>query len=264
MKTHLEIEAKYDVADGQQLPRADRCRRGRVDGGAGRDGAHRHVLRHGRPLARRGGRHVASAHGRDRRRVAPQAAARRRRATRGAPPARSRSDAARRADGARPRVRPREPARGRRHAGQPADRAPAVGRRRRVLAELADDSVTGERHDVEGHAVTWRELEIELVDGDRAVLAALDAAVRAAGVLPASSASKVGRVLGSGSRAVRGAADVPAQDAGGRGAGRRAPAGRARPAGRRPPRTARPTRRPRPACARPSNGCAPPWPCSGR
>jgi inorganic triphosphatase YgiF len=67
----------------------------------------------------------------------------------------------------------------------------------RVLAELADDSVTGERHPVEGDVVTWRELEIELVDGDRSVLAALDAAVLAAGVQPASSASKLGRVLGS-------------------------------------------------------------------
>jgi inorganic triphosphatase YgiF len=66
-----------------------------------------------------------------------------------------------------------------------------------ILAELADDFVTGERHDVEGHVVTWRELEIELVDGGRAVLAALDAAVRAAGVLPANSSSKVGRVLGA-------------------------------------------------------------------
>lgn len=67
----------------------------------------------------------------------------------------------------------------------------------KVLAELADDAVTGERHAVEGHLVVWRELEIELVDGDREVLAALDAAVRAAGVLPATSGSKLGRVLGS-------------------------------------------------------------------
>jgi inorganic triphosphatase YgiF len=66
-----------------------------------------------------------------------------------------------------------------------------------VLAELADDFDTGERHDIEGPAVTWRELEIELVDGDRAILAALDAAVRAADVQPASSASKVSRVLGA-------------------------------------------------------------------
>ena len=67
----------------------------------------------------------------------------------------------------------------------------------RVLAELADDSVTGERHGDEGAPLTWRELEIELVEGDRAVLAALDDAVRAAGLLPAKGASKVGRVLGS-------------------------------------------------------------------
>ncbi|MDX6234914.1 MAG: hypothetical protein QOH68_4053 [Nocardioidaceae bacterium] len=67
----------------------------------------------------------------------------------------------------------------------------------RVLAELADDSVTGERLGDEGATLNWRELEIELVDGDRAVLAALDAAVRRAGLLPAKGASKVGRVLGS-------------------------------------------------------------------
>jgi inorganic triphosphatase YgiF len=67
----------------------------------------------------------------------------------------------------------------------------------RVLAELADDSVTGERHGDEGATLTWRELEIELVEGDRALLAALDAAVRGAGLLPAKGASKVGRVLGS-------------------------------------------------------------------
>jgi inorganic triphosphatase YgiF len=67
----------------------------------------------------------------------------------------------------------------------------------RVLAELADDSVTGERPADEAATLTWRELEIELVEGDRAMLAALDAAVRAAGLVPAKGASKVGRVLGS-------------------------------------------------------------------
>jgi inorganic triphosphatase YgiF len=66
----------------------------------------------------------------------------------------------------------------------------------RVLAELADDSVTGQRHS-DDSTITWRELEIELVEGDRTVLAALDDAVRAAGVQPATGASKVGRVLGS-------------------------------------------------------------------
>lgn len=67
----------------------------------------------------------------------------------------------------------------------------------RVLAELSDDSVTGERPGDDGHTLTWRELEIELVDGDREVLAALDEAVKAAGLVPAKGASKVGRVLGS-------------------------------------------------------------------
>ncbi len=64
----------------------------------------------------------------------------------------------------------------------------------RVLAELADDSVTGTRH-ADGHVVTWRELEVELVDGDRALLAALDKAVRGAGIAPAGGPSKVARVL---------------------------------------------------------------------
>ena len=65
----------------------------------------------------------------------------------------------------------------------------------RALAELADDTVTGERFDAELPAVTWREAEIELVDGDRDLLAALGAAIQAAGIAPASSSSKVGRVL---------------------------------------------------------------------
>ena len=33
----------------------------------------------------------------------------------------------------------------------------------RVLAELADDSVTGERHDVDAPPLLWREVEVELV-----------------------------------------------------------------------------------------------------
>lgn len=65
----------------------------------------------------------------------------------------------------------------------------------RSLAELADDHVIGERLDVRRPEVSWREVEIELVDGDLEVLAALDAAVRAGGVHPSASASKLGRVL---------------------------------------------------------------------
>jgi hypothetical protein len=62
-----------------------------------------------------------------------------------------------------------------------------------VLAELADDLVTVERDGTE--VLRWRELEVELVEGDAAVLTALDKAVRKAGVQPSASSSKIGRVL---------------------------------------------------------------------
>ena len=65
----------------------------------------------------------------------------------------------------------------------------------RVVAEVADDTVRAERHGTEPVLSTWRELEVELVEGTQEQLAALDAAVRAAGVAPAAGASKVGRVL---------------------------------------------------------------------
>ena len=63
------------------------------------------------------------------------------------------------------------------------------------LAELADDKVTGERFDADLPAVSWRELEIELLAGDRDLLGALGAVIQAAGIAPAGSSSKVGRVL---------------------------------------------------------------------
>ena len=65
----------------------------------------------------------------------------------------------------------------------------------RALAELADDTVTGERLDQDLPDVRWREVEIELLEGDRELMAGLAAAMRDAGVAPAGSASKVGRVL---------------------------------------------------------------------
>ena len=68
-----------------------------------------------------------------------------------------------------------------------------------VLAELADDLVTVEREGAE--PVRWRELEIELVDGDPAMLAALDKAVRGSGVKPSAASSKIGRVLAADARA---------------------------------------------------------------
>ena len=67
-----------------------------------------------------------------------------------------------------------------------------------VVAEMSDDFVTGERLDAEVPAVGWREVEIELVEGDREALADLDAAMHSAGFSTAGGSSKVGRVLGSG------------------------------------------------------------------
>jgi inorganic triphosphatase YgiF len=72
-----------------------------------------------------------------------------------------------------------------------------VGPAGAVLAELADDLVTVERKGAE--TLRWRELEVELVDGDPDLLARLDAAVRAAGLQPAAASSKIGRVLSAGS-----------------------------------------------------------------
>ena len=80
----------------------------------------------------------------------------------------------------------------------------------RVLAEMADDRVSGQRHDdvdSDVGTVTWRELEVELVEGDRVLLEELDAAVRAAGIAAAGASSKVARVLGAGAAG----SSVPAQ-----------------------------------------------------
>ena len=68
-----------------------------------------------------------------------------------------------------------------------------------VLAEVADDTVTatlaaagpGEPAQVRA----WREVEVELVDGDEALAAAVGERLVAAGARPSESASKVGRVL---------------------------------------------------------------------
>jgi len=72
----------------------------------------------------------------------------------------------------------------------------------RVLLELADDRVEGRRLlPPEGAAqdaaasMTWREAEVEVVEGDRGLLEAVDAGLRAAGVQPSGSSSKVARVL---------------------------------------------------------------------
>ena len=69
----------------------------------------------------------------------------------------------------------------------------------RVLAEVADDHVTGTAYPAgPGEAAvvtTWREVEVELVDGDDQVLEAVAEALLDAGARPADSPSKLSRVL---------------------------------------------------------------------
>ena len=125
----------------------------------------------------------------------------------------------------------------------------------RALAELADDTVTGERLDRDLPVVRWREVEIELLEGDRELMANLAAVMLAGGVAPAGSASKVGRVLQAPDKA--------------RHRRLRRSAGRSPPAkssttgfGTRHTRCSRPTpccastgRAPRPGCVQPCAGC---------
>ncbi len=62
-----------------------------------------------------------------------------------------------------------------------------------VLAEVSDDEVTST---VDGTTETWREWEIELVNGELDLLEAAEPVLRAAGAAPASGPSKLARALG--------------------------------------------------------------------
>jgi CHAD domain-containing protein len=64
-----------------------------------------------------------------------------------------------------------------------------------VLAEVTDDRVVGTdvRRD---RSSTWREAEVELVDGDRDLLAAVARRLEQGGAKPSAWASKLGRTLG--------------------------------------------------------------------
>jgi inorganic triphosphatase YgiF len=69
-----------------------------------------------------------------------------------------------------------------------------------TLAEVADDLVTGQvpgPGSAPGEPVTWREIEVELVDGGPEILEAARSRLAAAGARPSSSASKLSRLLGS-------------------------------------------------------------------
>lgn len=66
-----------------------------------------------------------------------------------------------------------------------------------VLATVADDTVVGQRlHDGDAEVTTWREVEVELLGGDRAFLDVVSQRLRAAGLTPSGSTSKLARVLG--------------------------------------------------------------------
>jgi inorganic triphosphatase YgiF len=69
------------------------------------------------------------------------------------------------------------------------------------LAEVADDLVTARRLDVPGaEPMTWREIEVEAAEGAEVagLLEAAGQALREAGARRSASASKLGRLLGTG------------------------------------------------------------------
>jgi CHAD domain-containing protein len=71
------------------------------------------------------------------------------------------------------------------------------------LAVVADDTVQAER--LTGDAVevsSWREVEVELLDGDRPLLDRVGAQLRGAGLQPSGTGSKLARVLGTSTPAV--------------------------------------------------------------
>jgi CHAD domain-containing protein len=72
---------------------------------------------------------------------------------------------------------------------------PLRGRDGTVLALVADDLVAATAGDP-GTVQSWREVEVELVDGGRELLDEVEARLRATGARPAGTASKLARVLG--------------------------------------------------------------------
>jgi CHAD domain-containing protein len=74
-----------------------------------------------------------------------------------------------------------------------------------VLAEVADDRVSARRllplngsGEAAGAAVSWREIEVELVGGDTDLIDRVDTRLRAGGLRPAGAASKLAHLLGAG------------------------------------------------------------------
>ncbi|MDQ6850884.1 MAG: CYTH and CHAD domain-containing protein [Actinomycetota bacterium] len=64
-----------------------------------------------------------------------------------------------------------------------------------LLADIADDRVIGQSMGAEVTLTEWREIEVELVDGNRKLVAAADRLLRRAGAVPATTTSKLARAL---------------------------------------------------------------------
>jgi inorganic triphosphatase YgiF len=78
---------------------------------------------------------------------------------------------------------------------------PLTGQAGEPLAEVADDLVTARRLDEPGaEPTTWREIEVEAAEGAEVggLLEAAGQALREAGARRSASASKLGRLLGTG------------------------------------------------------------------
>ena len=71
-----------------------------------------------------------------------------------------------------------------------------VGENDSVLAEVCDDEVQADRLAPEPFSQTWREWEVELVHGSRALLDAAQERLASVGVEPSASPSKLARALG--------------------------------------------------------------------
>src|SRR5664280_1606065 len=84
-----------------------------------------------------------------------------------------------------------------------------------TLATIADDTVVGQRlADGAVQESTWREVEVELVDGDRSLLDAVSSQLQAGGLTPSGSSSKLARVLSDSAQPTQEAAPEAMSSAG--------------------------------------------------
>ncbi len=67
----------------------------------------------------------------------------------------------------------------------------------RVLVELADDSVIAQRLHEDAVPTSWREIEIEVIDGELEHLSPLADVLTEAGALPSGSGSKLAKAIGT-------------------------------------------------------------------